>query len=99
MGEIDRVKAIAATGTAESFLALSDDDKKLFFASAVEESALCKKLSEEIDRLKSFVVTCVNYSGSMVNGNRLSIDANMILGNGPICGIDPITATAMKESK
>lgn len=51
--ELHRIKAMASTLTAQSFLALSDSDKLDFFASAVEDSIVRKEATEELKRLRA----------------------------------------------
>lgn len=46
---LDRIRRVAETGTAESFLALSDDDKRKWFALALDESTRRKHAEELLD--------------------------------------------------
>lgn len=48
--EIAKIKGIAATGTAESFLQLSDEQKRIWFAMSVIESSARKEAEARADR-------------------------------------------------
>lgn len=50
VGSIERV---AACGTAEAFLGISDDGKRLHFAMSVRDAGRLKKAQEEIERLRA----------------------------------------------
>lgn len=55
VGSIERV---AACGTAEAFLGISDDGKRLHFAMSVRDAGRLKKAQEEIERLRAELAEC-----------------------------------------
>lgn len=70
VGSIERV---AACGTAEAFLGISDDGKRLHFAMSVRDAGRLKKAQEEIERLRAELATYQN--------------APVLATLGPCCGI------------
>ena len=50
--ELARINRVAACGTVDSFLKLSDDDKRKWFVMAIKESERRKKAEEELAALR-----------------------------------------------
>jgi hypothetical protein len=67
---------VAQTGTAESFLSLSDDEKRLFFALAVDDSERRKRAELEIERLRAALSDWLHTFGST---NEMSAKARALL--------------------
>lgn len=52
LNQLNRIRKMAATGTADNWLQLPDEDKKVTFALLVQESSLRKKLAIENEELR-----------------------------------------------
>lgn len=54
--QLSLIERMAATGTAKSFLALSEENKRKFFAMAVDESSRRKEAEARIDAAQALIV-------------------------------------------
>lgn len=81
-----------ATANPVNIIALLDEREALRAEIAALHSAMAglqdmeSKASKQIMEFESFITKCSGMEGGMVNGNRLSIAANVVLGFGEVIG-------------
>lgn len=72
--EIKKIKGTAECGTSDSFLQLSDDDKRVWFALSVAESTRRKKAEEEVAELRRELEAQKAECATFRHGHRIASD-------------------------